>query len=97
MAIEIAEISLQTMPELVDPLREAIARGESRQIRERAHAIKSSLGNIGARRAHRLAARLESEAAAGDLAGCRATHGLLDGELERLRPKLIDLAKGQAA
>jgi len=97
MAVEIAELSLCSMPELIGPLRGAVERGEPTEIRERAHAIKSSLGNIGARRAHLIATRLESAAAAGDGGACRSTLALLDSELERLELELTALAKGEAA
>jgi len=97
MACEIAEISIQSMPDLIKPLREAVERGEAAEIRERAHAIKSSLGNIGARRAHRISARLEAQAAVGDVADCRSLFHLLTVELDRLQPELLGLAKGEAA
>ncbi len=88
VAMEIAGISVESLPDMAEEFGRATERGDAQRIRERAHALKSALGNIGARRAHRLAQHLEELAAAGDVSACLGRRAAFEEELSALIPRL---------
>ncbi len=96
-ATEILEVSREVLPQMLESLKAACAVGDPVEIRNRAHAIKSSLGNVGARRAHLIAHRLEQRGAQGDATGCNAILATLLEETEQLMAQLADRLRGKAA
>ena len=72
------------VPLRLDALRAAIARGDAGELADAAHALKSSTGNVGARRMHLLAAQLERDAREGRVDGAAASVERLESEYVRV-------------
>ncbi|HEY0139415.1 MAG TPA: response regulator [Thermoanaerobaculia bacterium] len=72
------------VPLRLDALREAIARGDAGELADAAHALKSSTGNVGARRMHLLAAQLERDAREGRVDDAAASVEQLESEFVRV-------------
>jgi HPt (histidine-containing phosphotransfer) domain-containing protein len=63
---------------LIEDLRNAFEAGDAAAVREAAHALKSSSGNVGARAVSKLAFELESHARADDLSHSKSVLDNLD-------------------
>ena len=64
---QIVAISLEDAPELVHAAREALARGDAKELRRSAHSLKSLMATLGATGAANAAVTLEKCANGGDL------------------------------
>ena len=84
---KLLEIYRDNAPELMERLESAIGEACLESIREHAHGLKSSSGNIGARKIFELAAALENMARDGNIDGA----GELLEEIERLFPATCEL------
>jgi HPt (histidine-containing phosphotransfer) domain-containing protein len=72
----------QNTPQLMNDIRDSIARRSAADLGRAAHALLSSLGAFGAEKAHRLTLRLEALGRAGDFFGAGATFAELVGEAD---------------
>jgi CheY-like chemotaxis protein len=91
---ELAEVFLDEAPKLVSAMREAIEGDDAGSLRRAAHTFKGSVHYFGARRARELALALEKMAQDGNLQKAEETFVALKGEMARLRPALVDYARG---
>jgi CheY-like chemotaxis protein len=92
---KLTEIFGRTAPKQADDLRLAHEAGDVEKVRFIAHQLKGAVGNFGAESAHRLAARIEQAAKAGqrdglseDIAELAADIGWIHEELKRLSDEL---------
>ena len=84
---QLLEIYLDNAPELIRHLQTSIQDGCSQSVREHAHSLKSSSGNIGARLIRELCAELEDMGRNGDIDGADR---VLE-EIEQLFPITCEL------
>ena len=88
---EIAKLFLDSVPEMLARVRDAVACGDARGLERAAHALKGSLGNFSAEAALEAAFRLERMGGTGELVGMEEACQALEREIERLRPALAAL------
>lgn len=79
---ELAGLFLETLPEYLTQLREALAKAESHPLERAAHALKGSVGNFCARGAAEAAFRLEQIGRSGDLSRAADALAALESELK---------------
>ncbi len=84
---KLLKIYLANAPELMRQLESSIREGCCESIREHAHSLKSSSGNIGARRIFELSAKLENLARDGQIDGVAE----IFAEIERLFPTTCEM------
>ena len=84
---QLFEIYRSTAPELLQNLDSAIQDGNCEAIRESAHSLKSSSGNIGARKIFELSAKLEDMGRDEEIDDA----GAIFAEVEQLFPKVCEL------
>jgi len=90
---ELAGLFLADCARLLSAVEEAVARADARALEHAAHALKSSVGNFAAHAAFEAAARLEMSGRQGDLTEAQEAYAVLQQEIERLRPALLDLQR----
>jgi HPt (histidine-containing phosphotransfer) domain-containing protein len=88
---EVAQLFLETSPDLVAEIGRAVAAGNAEALERAAHTLKGSVGNFGAEAAFEAALRLEKMGRSRDLSGVEAALRALEEEMERLRPALESL------
>lgn len=92
---EVIGLFLQEAPRRIAALRAASARGDAKELREIAHALKGSAGQLGARSVQMIAGRIEEIGRSGAIAGAALIDGL-DAELQRARVAMnAELEKGK--
>jgi signal transduction histidine kinase/DNA-binding response OmpR family regulator len=89
---ELVHIFLQDVPRLLTDVRDSIARGEARKLKESAHAVKGAASVFGARPTVEAAARLENLGQTGEFAQAAQALPSLEQALTRLQPALLQLA-----
>jgi len=89
---EIIDLYLQEYPRLLGDIRAAAASGDVRALQFSAHALKGSVGNMAAARAHKAAMEVEALARADQLEGARGALPALERELLQLHDGLSGLA-----
>jgi two-component system sensor histidine kinase/response regulator len=77
---------LTSAPDLLADLRDGVARGDGDAIRFAAHALRSSSGNVGARRVADLARAIEEAIAAGENGRAKELADRIDAEWRRVEP-----------
>lgn len=92
---EVAQLFLETSPDLLGEIRRAVEAREARALERTAHTLKGSVGNFGAEAAYQAALRLEKMGRSGDLTAVEEALGALESEMERLRPALATLGQGK--
>ena len=85
---ELAEVFLETTPEMLNELAAAVERGDTKVVGNLAHAIKGSLGNFCAHPSFESALRLERIAREGDAGNIKDAHHELVRQVERLNETL---------
>jgi CheY-like chemotaxis protein/nitrogen-specific signal transduction histidine kinase/HPt (histidine-containing phosphotransfer) domain-containing protein len=90
---EVAALFLESSPEYLSRIRQALADRDGRALGRAAHALKGSVGNLSARAAFEAAWRLEEMGEKGDLARSQEAYTALEQEIERLRSTLAALRK----
>jgi CheY-like chemotaxis protein len=83
---EVVHIFAQELPNHLAALHAALDAGDANRIREVAHKLKGSVGNLGSKPAYRVASALEKAGASGDLSGSAETFE----ELSSLTKQLLD-------
>lgn len=91
---EVAGLYLEDEPSMVAALEAAVGQGDAEGIRRAAHAIKGSVANFGAARAHAAALALEQAGRNGDLLYAPALFDALRTELAAVHQALAGLASG---
>jgi HPt (histidine-containing phosphotransfer) domain-containing protein len=89
---ELVAIFLESCPKLLTDVREAIARGDPHAMERAGHTLKGAVGALGGRSAAGAAQRIEQIGKANDLRLASAAYADLEGEIERLKPALSELA-----
>ena len=85
LVAEVIGLFLQEAPRRVAVLRAAAARGDTKELRDVAHALKGSAGQLGARGVQMVAGRIEDLGRSGITAGAVALVEGLDAEFQRAR------------
>ncbi len=88
---EIVQVYLTEYPRLLEEVRVASARSDCEALQFSVHALKSSVGNMAASRAHRAAEDIEVLARAGKLSQAQRKLALLEEELQYLCNHLTNL------
>ncbi|MBF0527485.1 MAG: response regulator, partial [Deltaproteobacteria bacterium] len=83
-AREVIEVFLKEMPENLADILQAVNRGDTSELQQKAHRIKGMLGNVSAIASHKAARRLEDMARQGDLTQAEEAFAALEKELGRL-------------
>jgi PAS domain S-box-containing protein len=91
----LVQMFLNTSPEQMNELREAVRQRNAEAIRRVAHTIKGAVGNFSAGPAFEAALDLEMQARLQDLADVDAACQRLHTALEELKPVLLTLANDQ--
>lgn len=86
---EMVRLFLDIFPELLDSMGKAIEAGETEELRESAHTLKSAAGSIGANRVFRAANDLERAGRENKPEFAVRKFGELKARLEELEPVLI--------
>jgi CheY-like chemotaxis protein len=89
---EVIGLLQQDLPRLMDEVRQAVAQGDASGTQRASHALKGSVGYVGARPTAEAARKLEMIGASGDLNGAADALGALDHEVERLTEALSTVA-----
>ena len=84
-------IFLESWPDLISPLKQAMSKQDLLGIERAAHAIKGSVSNFGADRAKEKALILETQARNGQKEGLEATFQELKDEVEAFKTQLEGL------
>jgi CheY-like chemotaxis protein len=90
---EIAVLFCEEGPRLMTGIREAIAQGETAELRRVAHTLKGSADMFAAQPAVKTALRLETLARDGDLTHLEDAYWALEDTMARLLPVIRDMAK----
>jgi HPt (histidine-containing phosphotransfer) domain-containing protein len=89
---EIVSLFLETYPQLLSGIEEAISRGDAAGLRRAAHTLKGAVANFGAKAVVEKAEELETIGKTGDLSsaaeGSRALRALLNSFEPELRSAL---------
>ena len=88
---EIANLFLEEYPRAMTSLREALSRGDAKEVERAAHGLKGSVANFGARAAVDAALTIEGLGRARQLAEVEQALRTLDLALAALRPELESL------
>ena len=90
---EIARLFMEEYPTLLALIRRACAAGDSHELERAAHSLKGAVANFSAASTVHAALMLERMARAGDLSQAQRAIELLELELTRLEPELVELAR----
>jgi two-component system sensor histidine kinase/response regulator len=85
---ELSTIFVDDASSRLAALREAAERGDAKSVKQIAHTLKGSSGNMGAKRMAKICAELENVGASGDLSYAPELLGRLEEEFSRVRPAL---------
>ncbi|HKV40355.1 MAG TPA: response regulator, partial [Blastocatellia bacterium] len=88
MLPEIAHLFVETYPQLLFEIHEALARGDCHAVQAAAHSLKGAVANFGPLPVVDVAQRIETSGSTGNLAEARDTISILEVELERVRVAL---------
>lgn len=91
---ELAELFLNECPRMVEEIRQALAKHDSRALERAAHRFKGSAGNFSAKGTVEAALKLERIARSGNLEGAASAFLRLENEIARMIPALAALGKG---
>jgi len=85
MLAEMVEAFLEEAPELLDRIRAAVAHNNADELRQAAHTLKGSGGNMGARVVQKISLTLEQKGRAGTTEGAAELLPQLEKEYERAK------------
>jgi HPt (histidine-containing phosphotransfer) domain-containing protein len=85
---ELAQMLLDNIPEMMDAVRDACARGDADGVERAAHTLKGSSGTLAALAVWDSAQRVELCGRDGDLTGCEELLADLEVEVKRLEEAL---------
>lgn len=90
---EIVGLFLESCPEQLAAIRDAIARVDSKALERAAHSLKNQVGPFCAKRAFEAALQLEIMGRGGDLAQAQEGYAVLEKEIERVKLALATAIK----
>jgi len=90
---EVIGLFLESYPKIVEELHLAIAAGDASLVESLAHNLKGSIGNFSAEKAYSAAQHLEKIAESGELDQAEKAYAVLEREIERLKPALVELKR----
>jgi CheY-like chemotaxis protein len=82
---EILKTFLADVPERIQEMEDALARGDNETLKRGGHTIKGSAGNVGAPMLQEAAGRLEAAVAAGELGSAREMLDVIAAEFEKFK------------
>jgi PAS domain S-box-containing protein len=91
---ELAGMFLQDADARIDTLRGAVDEGSAQRVKEVAHTLKGSSGNMGADKMRDLCEKLQRAGDSGDLADVPETLEALEAAFDQIRPELTRLSRG---
>jgi HPt (histidine-containing phosphotransfer) domain-containing protein len=91
---DLVRLFLETYPENLAGLRQAVASGDSEAVHRLAHTFKGMVGHFGAPAAVEAALRLEVMGRTKDLSGAEEACAALTEAVERLRTELVRKTEG---
>lgn len=91
---ELAVIFLDEAPAQLEAIEQALAAGDRDRLASSAHALKSSAGNMGAKRLHTILSEIESAGRTGELEGVPAQLIAMNDEYVRVARALDVLRHG---
>ncbi|CAN5813176.1 hypothetical protein BH23ACT11_BH23ACT11_01700 [soil metagenome] len=91
LVAELAGMFLEDAASNIERLRESVDKGDAPEVRDIAHMLKGSAGNIGASTLREVSAKLEDAGDSGDLSAAPQLLQELQAELEHARPELTAL------
>jgi HPt (histidine-containing phosphotransfer) domain-containing protein len=98
VAAEIATIFIEDSARMLGAVRTAAETGDWKRLKEEAHSLKGTVGNMSAVRGYQLALDLEGVALRGDATEAGGKIAEIEGEMEALLTALKDfIAEGQPA
>jgi two-component system sensor histidine kinase/response regulator len=97
LLIEVAGLFRRDCPKIVEDIRSAITRCDTRTLEREAHKLKGSVGALCAQPAFAVAQQLEAIGKRGDLAEAASICTLLEAEMTRLESELESFVKGKVA
>ena len=89
---EVAQLFLETSPELLEQIRQAAAERDAKTLERAAHTLKGSVGNFAADSVFQAALRLEKLGRAGDFSSVDQALAELEAEMRRLAPALTEFS-----
>lgn len=88
LLIELAKVFIESCPEMMRQVRDAVDRGDAQSLQRAAHNIKGSARVFASGGAMEEAMRLESMGADGDLSAARQSLAILENEVTQLTEAL---------
>ena len=92
--VELLNSYLDDAPELIQQMRDGLARGDIEQVRRAAHSLKSNSASFGANRLAGMARELEMIARGGTLEGAAPKLGAVEAEYAQVSALLVELKNG---
>ena len=92
---ELVELFLTDVPVRLANLQQAVANGSALEIKNEAHGLKGSCGNLAATGLHRQMAEMEKYAAAGELTMMPNLMQSADAEFERVQSFFEEVLGGR--
>jgi HPt (histidine-containing phosphotransfer) domain-containing protein len=93
---EIVSLFFETSRDILAALHEAVGSGDAESIHRKAHQLKGTLANLGAKAAAESACRLEATGRDGRLDGAPNAVRQLEEEMRRLEPELASLVDSRS-
>jgi len=75
-------------PNMLSEIRDAVARGDNKALKDSSHKLKGSVGNLGAKASYDAAMRLENMGYDGDLTYAKEAFAALEEEIKRFKSTL---------
>jgi signal transduction histidine kinase/CheY-like chemotaxis protein len=94
---DVLDLFLEEYPQLMEKMRIAVEKGDTKALEKAAHSLKGSTANLAAKVAAEKAREIEEMARAGNLASAGNTLHVLECELDRLKPGIVRLRSKIAA
>jgi PAS domain S-box-containing protein len=94
---ELAGAYLGDLPRRLDAIRAAFKAGDAEALRQAAHALKGSSGNLGAQRMQKICSLLEQAGRSGDMTAAGRLMDALEKEAPSLKAAMEALAAGKPA
>lgn len=90
---EFVEMFLETYPESLEEISEAIEKGDSERLHQASHSLKGALQNFFTGRIVGLSFELEKKGRSGDMTGVEEIHAQLEEEFIEIDPLVEELRR----
>lgn len=85
---ELIEMFLDDLPTHIETIRQGISSNDAESVQQVTHRLKTSVGNLGGRRAQPLVKELEQQARTGSVAGTDDLFARCEFEIEQFQQEL---------